>query len=299
MFCLKNRKKSYIFVSPYQLNQSLLFMSLQNAKVLYISQHITPYLEATEMSTTARELPQGILECGNEIRVFMPKFGSINERRHQLHEVIRLSGMNLIIDDTDHALMIKVASIPSARMQVYFIDNEEYFKRKEVLHDKNGEFFEDNDERALFFCRGALETVRKLGWQPDLIHCHGWMTSFVPMLVKELFNDDPHFENSKVVVSVYNEEKESLDKGLVKKLANEGFDGEVSKILKTPTTDTMYQLALAHADGVVKGSPRLTKSLDKIVGDAKLPTMDFVEEEERVQASADFYATIAESSIPA
>ncbi len=273
-------------------------MSLQNAKVLYISQHITPFLEATEMSTTARELPQGILECGNEIRVFMPKFGSINERRHQLHEVIRLSGMNLIIDDTDHALMIKVASIPSARMQVYFIDNEEYFKRKEVLHDKSGKFFSDNDERALFFCRGALETVRKLGWVPDIIHCHGWMSSFVPMFVKQLFNDDPHFENSKIVVSVYNEDKEALDKKLVKKLASEGFDGEVSKILKTASTDSLYQLALANADGVVKGSPKLTKSLDKIITDAKLPTMEFVEEEERVESSAEFYASINEE-IPA
>lgn len=250
------------------------------------------------MSTTARELPQGILESGNEIRVFMPKFGSINERRHQLHEVIRLSGMNLIIDDTDHALMIKVASIPSARMQVYFIDNEEYFKRKQVLHDRTGEFFSDNDERALFFCRGALETVRKLGWVPDIIHCHGWMSSFVPMYVKQLFSDDPHFESSKVIVSVYNEPKEGLDKKLSKKLATEGFNSDVPKILKNPTTDSLYQLALANADGVVKGSPKLSKSLDKIVAESKLPVMQFVEEEERVEASAEFYATIAEE-IPA
>lgn len=273
-------------------------MSLENAKVLYISQHITPFLEATEMSTTARELPQGILEKGNEIRVFMPKFGSINERRHQLHEVIRLSGMNLIIDDTDHALMIKVASIPSARMQVYFIDNEEYFKRKHVLADASGNFFDDNDERALFFCRGALETVRKLGWVPDIIHCHGWMSSFVPVYVKQLFNDDPHFENSKVIVSVYNEDTENLDKKLVKKLDNEGFNGEVGSLLKKPSTDAMYKLALANADGVVHGSPRLSKTLQAIVDESGLPTMPFVEEEERVDASAEFYGTIVEE-IPA
>jgi starch synthase len=273
-------------------------MSLENAKVLYISQHITPFLEATEMSTTARELPQGILERGNEIRVFMPKFGSINERRHQLHEVIRLSGMNLIIDDTDHALMIKVASIPSARMQVYFIDNEEYFKRKHVLANAKGEFFKDNDERALFFCRGALETVRKLGWVPDIIHCHGWMSSFAPMYVKQLFGDDPHFENSKVIVSVYNEEKEALDKKLSKKLDNEGFNGDVATLLKSPSTDALYQLALANADGVVKGSPKLSKSLEKIVEESGLPCMEFVEEEERIEASSEFYASIAEE-IPA
>src|ERR1035438_9854840 len=148
---------------------------MKKARILFVSQEITPYLEPTAMGTLARQLPQGIQERGREIRTFMPRFGSINERRNQLHEVIRLSGMNLIINDTDHPLIIKVASIQSARMQVYFIDNEDYFQRKFMLTDKNDKFFKDNDERAIFYSRGVLETVKKLGWGPDVVHCHGWI----------------------------------------------------------------------------------------------------------------------------
>ncbi len=154
---------------------------MEKKKVLFISSEITPYLPETEMSKKARYLPQGIQERGKEIRTFMPRYGNVNERRNQLHEVIRLSGMNLIIDDTDHPLIIKVASIQSARMQVYFIDNEDYFQRKHTYRDAKGNEFTDNDERAIFFARGVLETVIKLRWAPDLIHCHGWLTSLVPL----------------------------------------------------------------------------------------------------------------------
>ena len=157
---------------------------MEKTRILFISQEITPYLPETEMSKTGRLLPQGIQERGNEIRTFMPRFGCINERRNQLHEVIRLSGMNLIINDTDHPLIIKVASIQAARMQVYFIDNEDYFQRKALLHDNSGKFFEDNDERAIFFARGVFETVKKLRWSPDLIVCQGWLTSLVPLNLK-------------------------------------------------------------------------------------------------------------------
>src|ERR1051325_8725711 len=148
----------------------------KKARVLFVSQEVTPYVEESPMSVIGRQLPQGIQERGKEIRTFMPKFGSINERRNQLHEVIRLSGMNLIIDDSDHPLIIKVASIQSARMQVYFIDNQEYFQRKGLVKGENNKFYADNEDRAIFFCRGVLETVKKLSWSPDVIHCHGWMT---------------------------------------------------------------------------------------------------------------------------
>jgi len=148
----------------------------KKARVLFVSQEVTPYLDETPMGLIGRHLPQGIQERGKEIRLFMPKYGCINERRNQLHEVIRLSGMNLIIDDTDHPLIIKVASIQSARMQVYFIDNQEYFERKYTLVDKKGVHFADNDERSIFFCRGVIETVKKLGWAPDVVHLHGWFT---------------------------------------------------------------------------------------------------------------------------
>src|ERR1041385_6147322 len=162
----------------------------KKARVLFVSQEVTPYLEENPMSHIGRYLPQGIQERGKEIRTFMPKYGLVNERRNQLHEVIRLSGMNLIINDSDHPLIIKVASIQSARMQVYFIDNEDYFQRKETLTDSKGKMFEDNDERSIFFCRGVIETVKKLGWAPDIIHCHGWLTSLVPMYIKRSFRDN-------------------------------------------------------------------------------------------------------------
>ena len=158
------------------------------------------------MSEIGRYLPQGVQEKGREIRTFMPRYGCVNERRNQLHEVIRLSGMNLVINDADHPLIIKVASIQAARMQVYFIDNEDYFQRKAVLHDADGNEFEDNDERAVFFARGVLETVIKLRWAPDIIHCHGWLTSLVPLYIKKYYYNDPLFQNSKLVYSVYNDD---------------------------------------------------------------------------------------------
>ena len=181
---------------------------MRKARILFVSSEIHPYLEMDEQSKIARFLPQGIQERGKEIRTFMPKFGCINERRNQLHEVIRLSGMNLIIDDSDHPLIIKVASIQAARMQVYFIDNEEYFQRKQTFRDADNKFFADNDDRSIFFCRGVLETVKKLGWAPDIIHCHGWMTALLPLFIKTSYKDDPMFHNSKVVYSLYNDEFE-------------------------------------------------------------------------------------------
>src|ERR1051326_3073228 len=169
---------------------------MKKARVLYISQEVTPYLPETDMSTIGRHLPQGIQERGKEIRTFMPRYGLVNERRNQLHEVIRLSGMNLIINDSDHPLIIKVASIQSARMQVYFIDNEDYFQRKETLTDSKGTMFEDNDERSIFFCRGVIETVKKLGWAPDIVHCHGWFTGLMPMYLKRSFRDNRSEEHT-------------------------------------------------------------------------------------------------------
>jgi starch synthase len=286
-------RKVYIFVlefPPY-------IMSLKNAKVLTISQSIQPFLDGPEeMAQAARQLPQGILDRGNEIRVFMPRFGCINERRHQLHEVIRLSGMNLIINDTDHALLIKVASVPSARMQVYFIDNEEYFKRKAETHADDGTFFPDNDERALFFGRGVLETVRKLGWVPDIIHCHGWMTAFVPLYVKHHFADDPHFENAKVVFSVYDEKPEVLDKDLAKKLAMEGFDKDLLKGLVKPTTDELYKFAVGLSDGVVKASPKLSKGLETVIKGTEKPLL-VVNGADLVGSHADFYHGVMEEAL--
>ncbi len=272
-------------------------MSLKKAKVLTISQFIEPFTDGTEMGRAARQLPQGMLDRGNEIRTFMPKFGSINERRHQLHEVIRLSGMNLIIDDTDHALLIKVASVPSARMQVYFIDNEEYFKRKNLTHDDDEKFFADNDERALFFCRGALETVRKLGWKPDIIHCHGWMTAFVPLYIRHFFNDDPHFEDAKLILTVYDEQPEDLDKDLAKKLGQEGFSKDLLKGLSKPTTDDLNKFALNLCDAVVKGSPKLSRTMESAIKASEKRVLAYAGEDERVNAHAEFYHEVLEEAL--
>ncbi len=273
-------------------------MSLKNAKVLTISQYIHPFIDGTGMAKVARQLPQGTLENGNEIRVFMPKFGSINERRHQLHEVIRLSGMNLIINDTDHALLIKVASVPNARMQVYFIDNEEFFKRKSELEDDEENFFPDNDERALFFCRGVLETVRKLGWSPDIIHCHGWMTSFIPLYVRHFFNDDPHFEEAKIVFTAYDEPTRELDKDLAKKLTLEGFDKTLLKGLTKPSTDEIQKFAMGMCDGVVKGSPKLNRTMENALKGMDKPVLGYQNEvDERLEAHLEFYQGVLEAAL--
>jgi len=221
-------------------------------KVLFVAQEITPYLPETEMSMICRHLPQGIQEQGKEIRTFMPRFGCINERRNQLHEVIRLSGMNLIISDTDHPLIIKVASIQQARMQVYFIDNDDYFGRRNTLHSEQGEYFPDNDERAVFFSRGVLETVRKLRWQPNIVHCHGWFTSLVPMYVKKAFREDPLFSKAKVVFSFYNDGFEGpFNPDFKIKAVTDGITKKDVSVLEKPNYVTLSKLAINFSDGFV------------------------------------------------
>ena len=164
---------------------------MKNKKVLIISSEVVPYLPQTDQAVNSFKLPKQINENGGQTRIFIPRYGIINERRHQLHEVIRLSGMNLVINDLDMPLIIKVASIPKERMQVYFIDNEEYFKRRSLLHNDKGKLHADNDERMIFFTKGVIETVKKLNWSPDIIHVHGWIASLMPLYLKEYYRDEP------------------------------------------------------------------------------------------------------------
>lgn len=243
------------------------------------------------MSKISRFLPQGIQEKGKEIRTFMPRYGKINERRNQLHEVIRLSGMNLIIDDTDHPLIIKVASIQSARMQVYFIDNEEYFQRKAVLKDKDGKYFEDNDERAIFFARGVLETVKKLRWSPDIIHCHGWITSLVPAYIKQLYKDNPLFTEAKLIYSIYNDDfNPPLDGNLHKKLTDEGFGAKDVKNLKeSPNFVNLTKLAIDKSDAVAFGSESVNKELDTFARSQDKIILDYQGDEDYIDAYDAFY----------
>ena len=266
---------------------------MKQAKILFISQEITPYLPETEMSKIGRYLPQGIQEKGREIRTFMPKYGSINERRNQLHEVIRLSGMNLIIDDTDHPLIIKVASIQSARMQVYFIDNEDYFHRKHVLSDEKGDFFDDNDERAIFFARGVLETVRKLRWSPDIVHCHGWISSLIPLYLRRTFSDDPLYNKSKIIYSIYNDGfSKSLRKEFIQKLMMDGIQDEDMEILAQPNFENLTKLALNLSDAAIIGSLEINKSIEKYIKTIKKPVLEYKAEDEYIDAYSDFYDEI-------
>ena len=227
---------------------------MSGKKILYICQGISPYLAETEMHMLCRQLPQLMQEQGNEIRLFTPRYGCINERRGQLHEVIRLSGMNLIIDDNDHQLIIKVASIPGARLQVYFIDNEDFFKRKAGAFDENGEPFDDNDERAIFFARGVLETVKKLRWEPDIIHCHGWMSAVAPAYIKRVFKKDPIFSKSKIVISTYEQDKFNghLCETIQAKLIKEDLEDNDTNALELPTYENFIDYAMGHADALIQ-----------------------------------------------
>jgi starch synthase len=267
----------------------------KKARVLFVSQEVTPYLDETPMSVIGRKLPQGIQERGKEIRTFMPKFGVINERRNQLHEVIRLSGMNLIIDNNDHPLIIKVASIQSARMQVYFIDNQEYFERKHILTDKKGVHFADNDERAIFFCRGVIETVKKLGWSPDIVHLHGWMTSLTALYLKKSFKDNPLFSDTKIVYSVYDDEfPNTLNKDFSKKVIHEGIDKSDVELYKNPTFVNVSKLAIDLSDGVIKGSPKINPEIEKYLKKAGKPVLEYKNEDEYIDAYSDFYDAVLE-----
>ncbi|NNM95905.1 MAG: glycogen/starch synthase [Bacteroidia bacterium] len=263
---------------------------MKKAKVLYVSQEIYPYMGENTMSNIARFLPQGIQERGKEIRTFMPRYGSINEIRHGLHEVIRLSGINLIISNDDHPLIIKVASIQRARMQVYFIDNEDYFYRKATFNDEQGKFFEDNDERAIFFCRGVIETVRKLSWVPDIIHCQGWITSLFPFYVKNACKEDPLFENAKVVYSIYGDKFEgSLNKNFAKKAVWESAVEEDLAMVKTaPTFNNLTKLAVQWSDAVVKVDPSVDPDVAKFIKKSGKPVLEH-SEENYMDAYSDFY----------
>jgi len=263
-------------------------------KVLFIHQEITPYLKETPMSLIGRYLPQGIQEKGKEIRIFMPRFGNVNERRNQLHEVIRLSGMNMIINDTDHPLIIKVASIQKARIQIYFIDNDDFFtKRKTTIADKDGVFFEDNDDRTVFFSRGVIETVRKLNWPPDIIHCHGWMTSLVPLYIKRAFKDNPLFSDSKVIYSIYDDDFEGAFRdSYEKKLKMPGINSKEIKWLKNPVYANIQKSALDFSDGIVIASQHVNPEVEKYARSLNKPILEYQGEENYVDAYNDFYDKI-------
>lgn len=249
-------------------------MSTSSAKVLYVSSEVNPYTPDGYIGMISRYLPQQIQESGMQVRIFMPRYGIINERRGQLHEVIRLSGMNLIIAQSDHQLIIKVASISGARLQVYFIDNQDFFARKALLTDEQGNQFEDNDCRAMFFSRGVIETIKKLRWAPDLIHTHGWIASITPAYITKVFKNDPMFSHSKLVVSLYDDAFEgTLAPDLTAKLKKEGIKSSFLNSLTEPTYLNLMRFAIENSAGVVVCSEKVDSSLIEYAKELGLPVI--------------------------
>lgn len=255
----------------------LIIYKIMAKKILFINQEITPYVPDSELSVMGKNLPQSMLEKGHEIRTFMPKWGNINERRGQLHEVIRLSGMNLIINETDHPLIIKVASIQSTRIQVYFIDNDDYFTKRLMKCDENGEDYSDNGERAIFFARGVLETVKKLRWTPDIIHCQGWMSEVVPLYIKTAYKDEPSFSNVKVVTSLFNNDLNkdfgnNFKKCLEFRNVNEEMLGNYND---TFDFDELAKLAIDYSDGVIEANGGVNEELINYASAKNIPLLRY------------------------
>jgi len=263
---------------------------MEKKRVLYVSQEINPYTGETSMGDVANLLPQKTQENGKDIRIFLPRFGTINERRHQLHEVIRLSGMNLIIDDFDHQLIIKVASIQKLRLQVYFIDNEEYFPSRQMFHDLEDNFMSNNDERMIFYCKGVIETVRKLGWAPDIIHCQGWFASLVPMYIKKLYAQEPLFDNVKVIYSVFDTSFDGvLSNSLTEKLLFEKLEESDVSGIQQSNINNLHKFAIDYADAVVQASANIDKRILSHIKSSGKPFMEYPGAEDYIDAYQDFY----------
>lgn len=274
---------------------------MSKKRVLFVTQEMEPYSLASDISTLVRRLTQYTNDKGFEIRILMPRFGTINERRHRLHEVVRLSGMNIIVDDEDYPLIIKVASLPGARIQVYFLDNDEFFKRKKIFLDGDDKPFEDNRERTVFFCKGVIETVKKFGWAPDIVHCNGWMTSMVPAYLRTVYLKDPIFSNSKIVYSPYSLD---VDPGLSEDFVEiAAINNMESDLLATYLVDGKLALdagAMHFADAVYVGSSAVSGvAADAIQAakDGEKPVLDYVEIEEAPASILDWYLSLLPAEV--
>lgn len=266
---------------------------MKDKRILYVSSEVAPYLAENEVSMMSYDIPKMINDQGGQIRIFMPRYGNINERRHQLHEVIRLSGMNLVVNDVDMPLIIKVASIPRERIQVYFIDNDEYFKRKATFTDEEGIMFPDNDERAIFFAKGVVETVKKLNWVPDIIHVHGWMASLFPLYLKQFYKNEALFAETKIVTSIYNQPfTGQLDTELVNKIKFDEIPQKAIEDLKTPNFENLMKNAIQHSDAVIVASQDLPEGLTKFIENSKKPYLPFAPKENFVESYTSFYKSL-------
>ena len=263
---------------------------MEDKRILYVSSEVVPYLAENEVSLMSYDVPKMINDQGGQIRIFMPRYGNINERRHQLHEVIRLSGMNLVVNDLDMPLIIKVASIPKERIQVYFIDNDEYFKRKATFTDEEGELYPDNDERGIFFAKGVVETVKKLNWVPDIIHVHGWMAAMLPIYMKHYYKDEALFAHTKIVTSVYSQSFQgTLDPKMIDKVKFDGIPDEAVAILETPDYENIIKASVSQSDAVIVASDNLSPSLTQFIESSGKPFLPFVPKERFAEAYTEFY----------
>ena len=263
---------------------------MEDKRILYVSSEVVPYLAENEVSLMSYDVPKMINDQGGQIRIFMPRYGNINERRHQLHEVIRLSGMNLVVNDMDMPLIIKVASIPKERIQVYFIDNDEYFKRKATFTDEDGLLYPDNDERAIFFAKGVVETVKKLNWVPDIIHVHGWMSAMLPIYMKHYYKDEALFANTKIVTSVYGQSFEgTLDSEMINKVSFDGIPKDAILDLENPNYENIIKSCIMHSDAVIIASENLTSSLTKFIESSNKPFLPFASKDNFAEVYTHFY----------
>ena len=265
--------------------------AMKDKRILYVSYKVVPYLVENEVSLMSYDVPKMINDQGGQIRIFMPRYGNINERRHQLHEVIRLSGMNLVVNDLDMPLIIKVASIPKERIQVYFIDNDEYFKRKATFADEDGVMYPDNDERAIFFAKGVVETVKKLNWVPDIIHVHGWYASMLPVYMNHCYKKEALFSETKIVTSVYAESfSETLDVEMINKVKFDGVPHEAIADLELPNYENILKTAVLNSDAVIIASDSLSPSLTKFIESSNKPFLPFTPKDGFAEAYTNFYS---------
>ena len=263
---------------------------MKDKRILYVSSEVVPYLAENEVSLMSYDVPKMINDQGGQIRIFMPRYGNINERRHQLHEVIRLSGMNLVVNDLDMPLIIKVASIPKERIQVYFIDNDEYFKRKATFTDEEGAMFPDNDERAIFFAKGVVETVKKLNWVPDIIHVHGWMAAMLPVYMKHFYKNEALFSETKIVTSVYAQSFDgTLNKGMINKVKFDGVPADAIADLEIPNYENIIKATINHSDAVIVASDNLSSSLTKFIESSGKPFLPFASKDNFAESYSNFY----------
>ena len=263
---------------------------MKDKRILYVSSEVVPYLAENEVSLMSYDVPKMINDQGGQIRIFMPRYGNINERRHQLHEVIRLSGMNLVVNDLDMPLIIKVASIPKERIQVYFIDNDEYFKRKATFTDEEGAMFPDNDERAIFFPKGVVETVKKLNWVPDIIHVHGWMAAMLPVYMKHFYKNEALFSETKIVTSVYAQSFDgTLNKGMINKVKFDGVPADAIADLEIPNYENIIKATINHSDAVIVASDNLSSSLTKFIESSGKPFLPFASKDKFAETYSNFY----------